>query len=101
MKLGEKPDADSTAEVKEDVEHEREAAAVAIGEKSEQKRADGASGEAGRDGERDFRDGAMEIACDGSQDEREDEKIESVERPTEKTGDQSIASGWHGRTRWA
>ena len=77
--------------IKKNVEHERKAAAIAIGEQAEEKCADGTRGQAGGDGQRDISDAEMKFLGDGREDEGEDEEIEGVERPAEKTGEQGVA----------
>ncbi len=77
--------------VEDDVQHQRQPAAVAIGDEAEDDRADGPRDEREADGQRDVRPRLAERRRDVLDDERQDEEIERVERPAEKPGEDGVA----------
>lgn len=66
---------------KREIGHERNATAVAVGEKSEDQSADGAQGQGDGESEGHADVGFMEFAADVGEAEDDQEKIESVESP--------------------
>ena len=79
------------AGVQQNVEHERHAPPVTIREKSEHERPKRPRGEAGGNGQSDLGYGAMKFAGDRCEDERQNEKIKSIECPAKEAGDHGIA----------
>lgn len=74
-----------------DVSHQRNAAAVAVGKQTEDERADGTHGE--RRGQRadDFRFGDAELRGEAVHEEDHHEEIEGVERPAQESSEDSVA----------
>src|SRR5438093_6040827 len=72
--------------VEDEVDHERESAPVAIGEKAEEEGADRPEGERQGDRERDGGVRGVELLRDRGEGEDDEEEVERVERPAEEGG---------------
>ena len=70
--------------VEDEVDHEREAAPVAVGEEAEEEGADRAEGERQGDRERDGGVRGVELLRDRGEGEDDEEEVERVERPAEE-----------------
>ncbi len=75
----------------EDVEHQHGAAAVAVGQHAEEKRAHGAEGLGHEDRAEHGRGLGVKFAGDGLDAEDEQEKVETIERPAEESGQECVA----------
>ena len=76
--------------IEDEVDHQRQAAAVAIGHQSEDEGADGTKDESQRNGKRDLFVGPVKLLGDGGQRKNNEKKVEGIERPSQKTGE----NGW-------
>src|SRR6476659_7813810 len=77
--------------IKNDVDHQRKAAAKSIAQPSENERADRAHHQRQSDSEGDLFDGSPEIVCDRAKDKGKKKEIERVQGPPEETSDESVA----------
>src|SRR5207302_8906952 len=78
----------------QDVDNQRNAPPVAIRQQTEDNRSNPSRGEARSDGQRHRRDGLAKFRRDGRQNKRQDEKIERVECPAEKSGQDCVVSAF-------
>ena len=81
----------SITRIKNDIDHQRNSPAKAVAEQTEDERADRAHRQ--RDGNRvtEIGDARAEIVRHRHEHERQQKKIERVQRPAEKTGDKRVA----------
>src|SRR5207253_7651421 len=77
--------------IKNDIDHQRDAAAKSIAEPSKDECADWAHHQGDGDGEGDLLDGSSEIMCNWAKDKGKKEEIERVQGPPEETSDESVA----------
>ena len=82
--------------VEDQVDHQRQAAAVAVGHQAEEERADRTEGQRGGDGEGHLGVGLVKLAADRRQAGDDEEEVEGVERPAEIAGEQrgAVVRGW-------
>src|SRR5437016_6665128 len=73
--------------VEDEVDHQGQAAAVAIGHQSKDERAHGTEHQGKRDGESNLCICAVKFLSDGGQREDDQEEVEGVERPSEEPGE--------------
>ena len=73
--------------VEDEVDHQRQAAPVAIGHQSKDERAHRTEHQGKRDGESNLRVGAVKLLGDGRQREDDQKEVEGVKRPSEEAGE--------------
>ena len=96
------PGSDLEDRVEHEIDHERNAPAVAVREHAEDQCADRSEGERDRQGLRHLRIGDVKFLSDRGQRDDDDEKIEGVERPAEEAGgDCGALIAWSGDGRSA
>ncbi len=83
--------------VEDEVDHQRNAAPVAVGHQSKDERAHGTERQRERDGESNLFVGAVKLFGDRGQAEDDQEEVEGVERPAEEAGEDCRAMTVCGR----
>ena len=88
--IGRQPGKDFHHGIKHEIQHQRKPSPVAVGQQSEDERADRPERECYRDGLRDFRQIHVELLRDGRNREDEDEEVKGIESPAQETRDQGV-----------
>src|SRR5438093_1236531 len=76
--------------IEHDVDHERDATTESVTEPAKDKRAQWAHHQRKSDRKSNLRDCLAEVMCDRNKDERQKEKVERVECPSEEAGNESF-----------